>query len=99
MLHKKSPLRCYCNRCIIFRFAARSPNEIQLVTKNFEAEVEQQQNLIFTFDKDLVPDSLTGMWDTVPYLAFTPEVKGKYKWNSSKELMFSPLSGFLPSSD
>lgn len=74
-------------------------NEARLVTKNFEFEIEQQQNLIFTFDKDLVPDSMTGNWDTIPYIVFTPAVQGKFKWNNTKELMFSPLSGFRPSTD
>jgi len=74
-------------------------NDVHLVTKNFEFEVEQQQNLIFTFDKDLVPDSLTGNWDTLSYITFVPEVQGKFQWTSTKELMFSPLSGFRPSTD
>jgi uncharacterized repeat protein (TIGR01451 family) len=74
-------------------------NEVHLVSKNFESEVDQQQNLIFTFDKDLVGDSLTGQWDSIRYITFTPAVEGKFKWNSSRELLFSPLMGFKPSTD
>ena len=74
-------------------------NEVRLVSKNFESEVDQQQNLIFTFDRDLIGDSLTGQWDSIRYISFVPAVEGKFKWNTTRELLFSPLTGFRPSTD
>src|SRR5690349_6541737 len=74
-------------------------NEVKLVSKNFEFEIDQQQNLVFAFDKDLAPDSVIDKWDSVPYIAFTPAVQGKFKWTSRKEILFSPLAGFHPSTD
>ena len=74
-------------------------NEVNVTNHNFDKEVEQQQNLVFTFDKDLVPDSLLNRWDTLPFIRFTPDVKGKFRWNTPKELMFSPLAGFKASTD
>ena len=34
-----------------------------------------------------------------PMLCFTPYVKGKFKWNTTRELVFSPSVGFRPSTD
>lgn len=74
-----------------------SRNEVSITERNFGDEIEQQQNLIFSFDKDLVPDSLLKNWDTIPYIRFIPDVKGKFIWNSKRELVFSPVIGFRPS--
>ena len=83
----------------LFLFSCFSRNEIRIANRNFGDEIEQQQNLIFTFDKDLVPDSLLNNWDTIPYVNFSPAVKGKFKWNTVRELVFSPAVGFRPSTD
>src|SRR5690606_8191886 len=70
--------------------------EVRLTHRNFEHEVEQQQNLVFAFNKDIFQDTLLHRWDSTAYIEFTPKVKGLFKWNSSSELMFSPSEGFLP---
>ncbi|MFB9862806.1 alpha-2-macroglobulin family protein [Rufibacter immobilis] len=72
-------------------------DELRLEKKNFEAEVAQEQNLVFTFDKELVSDSLLNQWDTIPYLTFSPKVEGKFKWTAPNELVFSPAKSFAPS--
>ncbi|WP_210485851.1 alpha-2-macroglobulin family protein [Rufibacter aurantiacus] len=74
-------------------------DELGLEQKNFEAQIAQEQNLVFTFDKDLVTDSLLNQWDTIPYLQITPKVKGKFKWTAPNELVFSPDQSFAPSTD
>ncbi len=76
-------------------FACSNKNGIT-IKKQFADEIETYQNLEFSFDKDIFPDSLLQNWDTTHYIEFTPEVKGSYKWNSSSELTFSPAGGFLP---
>lgn len=84
--------------CIILFGCKTSKYDID-VTRNFEAEIEQQQNLEFTFSKDIFPDSLLNRWDTTAYLEITPAVKGKFKWNSSNMLTFSPDAGFTPGTE
>lgn len=74
-------------------------NEVSVTSRNFENEVDLQQNLQFNFNKDLYPDSLLQHWDSTPYIEFTPKVKGMFKWNSSSELIFSPENGFQPGTD
>src|SRR5262245_44744907 len=74
-------------------------NLLMLDHTNSTEEIAPDQNLFFTFASDLVPDSITQEWDTTQYIQFTPHVKGKFKWNSARELIFSPSEPFAPSTD
>ncbi|PQJ10072.1 hypothetical protein CJD36_015345 [Flavipsychrobacter stenotrophus] len=84
--------------CVLLYACKTSKFDLQ-VTKNFETEIEQQQNLEFTFSKDIYPDSLLNRWDTAAFVEITPKVKGKFKWNSSNMLSFSPAEGFTPGTE
>ncbi|MFC6998898.1 alpha-2-macroglobulin family protein [Rufibacter roseus] len=104
LFYTSSPLRAIWQGlgliCLLLTFSCRGKSdELRLEQKNFEAEIAQEQNLVFTFDKKLVPDSLLNRWDTVPYLTFSPKVEGKFKWASPDELVFSPSKPFAPSTD
>ncbi|PVY38851.1 alpha-2-macroglobulin family protein [Pontibacter virosus] len=86
--------------CVVCFFSCRSKSdELRLQNKNFEQEIAREQNLVFTFDKDLVGDSLLNQWDTIPYLSLTPKVAGKYKWTAPNELVFSPDKPFAPTTN
>jgi len=86
--------------CAVFYIACNTTkNELVVSYKNFDGEIEQQQNLVFAFNKDIYPDSLLQSWDSTDYVEFTPAVKGMFKWNSSSELMFSPSQGFQPGTE
>jgi alpha-2-macroglobulin len=80
----------------LFSSCQNKKNQLNISSRNFEDEVALQQNLQFTFDKDLHPDSLLQRWDTTQYIVFTPGVKGMFKWNAPSELIFSPAEGFSP---
>ncbi|QHL86826.1 alpha-2-macroglobulin family protein [Nibribacter ruber] len=83
---------------LLCTFSCRGKSdELRLDQNNFEEEIAQEQNLVFTFDKRLVSDSLLNKWDTVPYIKFTPAVEGKFKWAGPDELVFSPTKPFAPS--
>lgn len=69
------------------------------VRTNFGDEVALLQNLVFTFDEDMVADSLTNKWDETEYIRFRPAVPGRFKWMSRKQLMFSPGVGFKEATD
>jgi uncharacterized protein YfaS (alpha-2-macroglobulin family) len=86
-------------RCVLLMLYALalfscSSNELKVKQKNFDTEISQQQNLIFTFNQDIArPDELE-RWDTLPYIKFEPAVRGKFKWLTSNQLLFSPEVGF-----
>ncbi|MES2731654.1 MAG: alpha-2-macroglobulin [Bacteroidota bacterium] len=83
----------------MYAFYACSSNQLQVDKTNFEEEIALQQNLIFTFNHDVVPDSILSKWDTTDYVQFEPRVQGKFKWNAPNELIFSPDLGFRPSTN
>lgn len=72
---------------------------LNVTNRNFTEEIAVQQNLVFTFNTNIVKDSLIDIWKREDYIKFTPEVKGKFKWTATNELVFSPETGFKPSTD
>jgi uncharacterized protein YfaS (alpha-2-macroglobulin family) len=80
-----------------YTFNACNNHQVKITNKNFDAEINQQQNLLFTMSKELAHDSLLNKWDTTEYIKFTPAVRGKFKWVSKNELLFSPEVSFKAS--
>lgn len=74
-------------------------NEVSLNSRNFEDEIQLAQNLVFTFDKDLVGERDLENWEAVEYVKFEPEVSGKFKWTAKNELIFSPSESFRFATD
>ncbi|QNH61575.1 alpha-2-macroglobulin family protein [Hymenobacter sediminicola] len=60
-------------------------------------EIDPYQNLVFQFADAVVTPELQDRWDTVQVVSFEPAVRGKFKWNSDRELIFSPSTPFKPS--
>ncbi|MDF7810045.1 MG2 domain-containing protein [Hymenobacter sp. YC55] len=60
-------------------------------------EIDPQQNLVFLFDEAVMDKAQQNRWDTVQYVKFQPAMRGKFKWTSDRELVFSPLTPFRPS--
>lgn len=82
-----------------FLAAACSRNTIEVSNRNFETEIEQQQNLVFTFNQNVAKDSLFNVWDTAQYVRFEPAVRGRFRWTAANELTFSPEIGFAAATD
>ncbi|GAB2550732.1 alpha-2-macroglobulin [Spirosoma aerophilum] len=74
-------------------------NEVSVVGRNFDDEVQQTQNLTFTFNKNIGPSTGFGDWDSTQYVRFIPAVRGKFKWTAPNELVFSPALTFDPATD
>ncbi|MBC5773302.1 alpha-2-macroglobulin family protein [Pontibacter sp. KCTC 32443] len=102
---KKTSLSCslpfwYIILILVFISSCKGKSdELLLESRNFEQQIAQEQNLVFKFDKELVPDSLLNDWDTIPYISFNPAVPGKFKWTAPDELVFSPSRPFAPSTN
>ena len=60
-------------------------------------EIDPHSNMVFTFDEKVVGEAQQNRWDTTQYVQFTPAVRGKFKWTGDRELTFSPLDAFRPS--
>lgn len=88
-------VQCMAVALLIGSFnSCSSLNEVQVVGKNFTDEIRLTQNLVFTFNKDLVPESKLNVWDSTHYIRFEPAVNGKFKWTAPNELVFSPTTTF-----
>jgi alpha-2-macroglobulin len=72
---------------------------LNVTNRNFSEEIMTQQNLVFTFNTNIVKDSLIDIWKKDEFVKFTPKIEGKFKWTAANELVFSPESGFKPSTD
>lgn len=83
---------------IAFLFASCSNmNSLKVKNTNFEEEVQRAQNLVFTFNKDLLQDTLLfNKWDTLPYVEFKPAIAGRFMWTAKNEITFSPLGAMPP---
>ena len=74
-------------------------NSLKVKKTNFDDEVLKVQNLVFTFNKDVISDSgLMNKWDSTQYINFEPKIPGKFMWTGKSELTFSPFGELLPAS-
>ncbi|MBZ5857657.1 alpha-2-macroglobulin family protein [Flavihumibacter profundi] len=69
---------------------------VTLEYTNASKEVQQLQNLVFRFNHPLVNDSLLNRWDSTAYVQFEPAIKGRFRWESSDQLVFSPEKPLSP---
>lgn len=75
-------------------------NAVRCVMTNFDKEIENNQNLVFTFNKELLKnDSLIDKWVDNDFIKISPNVPGRCKWTSTRELVFSPLAEFPSATD
>jgi len=77
----------------------RLSGELNVVGRNFADEVQQTQNLTFTLNKNIAPESRLNEWDSTQYVRFVPAVPGKFKWTAPNELVFSPAVAFDPATN
>ncbi|MBD2704047.1 alpha-2-macroglobulin family protein [Spirosoma sp. BT702] len=84
---------------VLFGCSRLSFNEVAVVSRNFGDEIQQTQNLTFTFNKNIGPANGLDEWDSTQYVRFKPAMRGKFKWAAPNELVFSPAVAFDPATD
>ncbi|WP_460968900.1 alpha-2-macroglobulin family protein [Spirosoma migulaei] len=84
---------------LLFQCSRLPFNEVSVVGRNFDDEIQQTQNLTFTFNKNVGPTNQFDEWDSTQYVRFIPAVRGKFKWTAPNELVFSPARAFDPATD
>lgn len=92
-------LLCCVIPAIMLITGCKGRNQLVVESTNFTNQIDQLQNLEFTFNHDVAPDSAIDIWDSVPYITFQPEITGKFKWEDKRKLVFSPKGPFAPSTD
>ncbi|WP_205513685.1 alpha-2-macroglobulin family protein [Longitalea arenae] len=81
---------------VVSIIAACNRSAVSLSYTNAKGEVQSLGNLVFRFDKSLVPDSLLNNWDSTEYISFEPKIAGRFRWEHPDELVFSPAQPFSP---
>jgi alpha-2-macroglobulin len=81
---------------VVFIIAACNRSAVSLSYTNAKGEVQSLGNLVFRFDKSLVPDSLLNQWDSTEYISFEPKIQGRFRWEHPDELVFSPAQPLSP---
>jgi len=76
-------------------FSACNRNSVKLDYTNAKGEVPQLGNLVFRFSNSLVKDSMLNQWDSTEYISFEPSIKGRFRWQSPDELVFSPSTQLM----
>ena len=76
--------------------AACNKNAVTLSYTNAKGEVPLLGNLIFRFNQGMVKDSMLNAWDSTDYISFEPAIKGKFRWESPDQLVFSPATPLNP---
>ncbi|MBT2558695.1 alpha-2-macroglobulin family protein [Hymenobacter sp. ISL-91] len=61
------------------------------------AEIDPYQNIVFQFADAVVGPEQLDRWDTTRVVAFEPAMRGKFKWTTDRELVFSPNVPLRPS--
>ncbi|QJW91668.1 alpha-2-macroglobulin family protein [Spirosoma taeanense] len=73
--------------------------EVSVIGRNFDEEIQQTQNLVFTFNRNVGPKNALNEWDSAQYVRFKPAVHGWFRWSAPNELIFSPAVAFDPATD
>lgn len=81
---------------VAFFLSSCKRNYVSLDFTNAKGEVPQLGNLIFRFSKAIMADSLLNNWDSTDYISFEPQIRGRFRWESPDELVFSPLTPLSP---
>jgi uncharacterized protein YfaS (alpha-2-macroglobulin family) len=80
-------------------FLSCNRKTVSLDFTSAKGEVPQLSNLVFRFDKALVPDSLINTWDSTDYISFEPKIHGRFRWEAPDQLVFSPSEPLAPATD
>jgi len=84
---------------VLLTTCGRSGDTINVSSTNFGDEVALQQNLVFTFSEYVVKEDLVGVWTDQELISFSPPVAGRFRFTTTRELIFSPVTGFVPGTD
>lgn len=73
-----------------------SRDSVSLSFTNAKGEVPVLGNLVFRFNQAMVKDSMLNNWDSTAYVSFEPAIKGRFRWESPDQLVFSPEGALTP---
>ena len=82
--------------CAFLLLFACNRSAVILSYTNAKEEVPLLGNLVFRFNQSMVSDSLLNQWDSTDYVEFEPRIRGRFRWESPDQLVFSPAGPLNP---
>lgn len=81
---------------LLFSSCAKRQGDIIRITSELPGGQisRSQQSLSLAFSRGVVRPESTNIWTSVPYIAFTPDIPGKFVWQDTATLVFSPDQPF-----
>jgi hypothetical protein len=65
---------------------------LELASPLPEGTVPRSGALIVSFSRGVVPPDSVNVWTGTPFIEFTPAIPGKFVWQDTSRLVFSPDS-------
>lgn len=86
-------VRCTATILLFFLFSScmRNSSEILRITSPLPGGVvSNTPTLTFSFSRGVVPADSTNQWSDIPFIEFSPSIPGKFVWQDTTQLVFSP---------
>ncbi len=92
------PIRIACalSLALFILLGCSSSNSVEIVSFSPEGESPLLATIEIEFSRDLAPADKQQMWLDEEYIQFEPAIEGRYKWMSSRRLIFSPDAPLQP---
>lgn len=90
---------CFAAFMLLFLFSCNltDKNRIAISATNFKDEIPATQNLQFTFNRNVVADSLLNIWLSGDIISFDPPMEGNFRFIANDKVEFSPKHAFRES--
>ncbi len=81
---------CFLSTLLLSSCWAPDSEVLRLSSTSVSGLVPPTTAIVFTFSHAVVPSDSTNIWSSEPYVEFTPPIEGKFVWQDSARLVFSP---------
>ncbi len=84
------PLRYAWLLLLLLSCSLLDPSALRITSDLPKGIVAQNATFSFTFSRGVAPPDSIGVWTASPFLTFDPPIEGKFVWEDSTRLVFSP---------
>ncbi|RPH34656.1 hypothetical protein EHM92_07655, partial [bacterium] len=89
------PLSLFLALALVFVSCSKDESELIRVTSPLpEGVLPQDAVITLTFSRGVVPQDSLNRWTDMPLIEFTPAIPGKFVWQDTSRLVFSPDAPF-----
>jgi uncharacterized protein YfaS (alpha-2-macroglobulin family) len=79
-----------CPAFLLLSCAPPDGETLRIVSDLPEGEIPRDRAIVIAFSRGVVPQDTVNRWTTTPFLDFAPPIRGKFVWQDTSRLVFSP---------